>query len=117
MRYRKLDSDGDMQFGDSGLNFYTDVPEAVAQAVKTRLGLWLEEWFLDVTDGTPWAQLVLGRHTEQTFANAIKKRILNTEGVESIENIEFQQDLDKRALTFQCTLNTAYGSITLQETM
>lgn len=117
MLYRKLDSAGDMQFGSGTLNFHNSTPDGVAQAVKTRLGLWLEEWFLDVTDGTPWAQLVLGRHTEQTFANAIKKRILGTQGVQSIDSIEFIQDLDNRTLTFYCVLNTDYGSVTLQEVM
>lgn len=109
MRYRKLDKNGDMCFGGGRGDFYVDTPEMVAQSVKTRLCLWLEEWFLDVTDGTPWAQLVLGRHTEQTFAIALKKRILGTQGVKSIESIEFLNDKDTRHLTMHCVLNTDFG--------
>lgn len=117
MRYRKLDENGDMSFGSGSLDFHINTPEGVAQSVKTRLGLWLEEWFLDVTDGTPWAQLVLGKHTEQTFANAIKKRILNTAGVKGIESIEFIQDMDKRSLTLHCVIDTDYGVVSLKGIM
>lgn len=105
MKYRELDVSGDMQ-----LNKYLEnTPEAVAQAVLTRLRLWSEEWFLDVTDGTPWLQLVLGHGTQNTAIQAIRKRILDTEGVESITNLEFSQNPDTRELVVAVQMKTAYG--------
>ncbi len=59
-------------------------PEAVAQAVKTRFELWYGQWFLDTTEGTPWIQSVLGRQKPETYNPAIRKRILETQGVKSI---------------------------------
>ena len=46
MRYRIEDANGDMTWGSGDKNFYYNQPEAVAQAVMTRLRLWSGEWFL-----------------------------------------------------------------------
>lgn len=40
MRYRREDENGDYTFGRGDSGFFVDCPEAVAQAVKTRLQLW-----------------------------------------------------------------------------
>ena len=40
MRYRKLDEDGDYSFGRGAADFWVNVPDAPAQAVRTRLALW-----------------------------------------------------------------------------
>src|SRR5260363_151880 len=53
MRYRRLDAAGDYAFGRGLSDFEQDTPEAVAQAVKTRLALRFGEWFLDTSDGRP----------------------------------------------------------------
>ena len=56
MRVRKQDSvTGDMQFGHGSADFWHNVPEAVGQSVMTRLLLFAGEWFLDISEGTPWA--------------------------------------------------------------
>ena len=105
MKYRKLTDDGDMQLGQ----YLTDSPEAVAQAVLTRLRLWAEEWFLDVTEGTPWNQLVLGHGTAHTAIPAIRQRILETQGVTEITNLSFENDAEKRHLIVSVQLKTIYG--------
>ncbi len=105
MKYRQLDAAGDMQLGC----WLDKTPEAVAQAVLTRLRLWREEWFLDVTDGTPWAQLVLGHGTQGTAMQAIRQRILDTQGVTEIVSLSFEQDVDARSIVFSVQIKTLYG--------
>lgn len=111
MRYRKLDADGDYTFGHSARDFLTNTPEAVAQAVRTRLLLLAGEWFLDATSGTPFSTEILGAGTAQTYDLAIRERILDTQGVTEI--VSYQSALADRELTVTVTIDTQYGQTTL----
>lgn len=114
MRYRKLDGNGDMTFGGQQADFWRDVPQAVAQAVWTRLRLWLGEWFLDTTDGTPWLQAALGEGKRQTIEPAVRARILGTQGCTGIEAFEFDFEPDTRTARIDATINTIYGNAVLR---
>ncbi|SUP81231.1 Uncharacterised protein [Yersinia pseudotuberculosis] len=67
MRYRREDESGDYTFGQGDNTFLIDSPEAVAQAVKTRFELWRGQWFLDLTEGTPYIQSVLGKQRSDVY--------------------------------------------------
>jgi hypothetical protein len=114
MRYRKLTSSGDFTFGTSA-DYYVNNPEAVAQAVKTRLELWEGEWFLDVTEGTPYATEVLGEHTQLLYDMAIRNRILGTQGVIGIEDYASDLNRETRALSIRATISTIYGQVQLEQ--
>lgn len=108
MRYRILSQEGDYVFGSSGPEFLVDSPQAVAQAIQTRLLLWEGEWFLDTSDGTPYQQRILGYNpTPGDRDVAIKERILGTPGVNSI--LQYQSSIDGRAMTVNATVDTIYG--------
>lgn len=109
MRYRKLTSTGDYSFGNNQYDFYKDSPEAVAQSVQTRLKLWLGEWFLDIEDGTPWIQGVLGKQQASTYDALLRARILETEGVTEIVTYTSTLNTETRKLNVSCVLNTIYG--------
>ena len=119
MRYRKLDSNNDYSFGNSALDFYYNVPDAVGQAVETGLLLWLGEWYLDTSQGTPWIEGVLGRQTIQTVngqtsnqvvANGtIQNRVLSIQGVVNIQSYASQFNTEKRTMSVQMLINTIYG--------
>lgn len=117
MRYRKLDANGDYTFGDQQGSFHTDTPEAVAQAVHTRLKLLRGEWFLDSSEGMPWSTEVLGERTRASYDMAIRGHILDTPGVLQIDRYESTVDTDKRKLSVVVTITTIYGQIKLTETM
>lgn len=117
MRYRKLDANGDYVFGHQQADFYRDQAEAVAQAVKTRLGMTLGEWFLDVTDGTPWNTEVLGKYTKDQYDGAIRDRILGTEGVTEITSYASTPNTQTRTLVVTATIITQYGQTTLTATI
>jgi hypothetical protein len=115
MRYRALDADGDMQFGQSQNDFLINSPAAVAQAVLTRLRLIQGEWYLDNTEGTPWSTEILGVRTRPTYDRALRDRISGTQGVKSI--LEYSSNLDGRRLTVQARIDTIYGEAVISEVL
>lgn len=115
MRYRKLDENGDMQFGAGSANFYVDSPDAVGQAVLTRLRLLTGEWFLDLDEGTPWGQNILGMNTAALRDRAIRGRILATQGVTGIAS--YSSVLQNRNFTVSVVINTQFGQTPVQATL
>lgn len=113
MRNRTLNASGDFQFGLSDAQFFVDSPDAVAQAVRTRLDLHAGEWFLDLLEGTPYETRILGEGTQATYDQVIQERILGTEGVAAIT--DYSSILDQnRKLTVNAAITTIYGSTTIQ---
>ena len=110
MRYRALSPSGDYTFGQGQANFLINSPAAVAQSVMTRLKLWLGEWFLDNTEGTPWLTEVLGTGTKPLYDMAIRSRVLQTPGVTGITNYSSSLDPKSRNLSVNMTINTQYGA-------
>lgn len=110
MRYRKLDASDDYSFGRGRGDFWIDCPDAVAQAVKTRLRLWQREWFLDLTAGTPYATKVLGRNTSGTRDPAIRARVLTTPGVASITSYSASYSGETRVFSGAITVRTIYSA-------
>jgi hypothetical protein len=108
MRYRSLSPSGDYVFGSGSTQFLINVPSAVAQAVMTRLRLSLGEWFLDLLEGTPYHGQILGNNTQQLYDQAIQQRILDTEGVKSIDEY-FSSLSENRVLTVTATITSIYG--------
>lgn len=112
MRYRILDANDDMQFGRGSLNFYVNSPDAVAQAVRTRLKLEVGEWFLDQTEGTPYRADVLGYGTRAIRDAAIRDRILGTQGLTEITNYSSSLSVQRKFMV-TATANTLYGAVTV----
>ncbi|HCT5801665.1 putative bacteriophage protein [Acinetobacter nosocomialis] len=113
MRYRKLSSDGDYVFGSGKNDFLVNSPEAVAQAILTRLKLWLGEWFADTSDGTGWNQSIVGKHSKNLYELTLHQRALETPGVKSIVDFQSALDPDTRRLTVSMTVNTIFGEASL----
>lgn len=113
MKYRREDENGDYTFGQGDNTWLINSPEAVAQAVKTRFLLWYGQWFLNTTEGTPWIQSVLGKQNPETYNLAIRRRILETRGVNSIIAFETTLNTSSRRVIFTATINTLYGTTTV----
>lgn len=114
MKYRKQTETGDMVFGNGLLDFYIDTPEAVGQAVETRLKLWVGEWFLNVTEGTEYQTNVLGTGKSQSAGPVIRQRILETEGVTEIVSFDLNVNAETRRLSIESTINTIYGQTNIE---
>jgi hypothetical protein len=112
MKYRKLDENGDYQFGGAG-EFFTDDPAGVAQAIRTRLLLMTQEWFLDSNEGTPYDPDIVGYGTAATRDPAVIDRVLGTPGVREL--LQYSSSVDDRRL-FQVSMlvDTIYGQTQVQ---
>lgn len=115
MRYRKLDQNGDFTFGTGVGDFHINTPDAVAQAVNTRLNLWIGEWFADTSDGTGWNQAILGKRSKNLYELTLRQRILETPGVLQLESFESTLNTSDRRLTVLAVIDTIYGEAYLNE--
>ena len=112
MTVRRLDSDGDIV--TSGTQFLSDAEE-IRQTIQTRLGLFLGEYFRDITAGTPWYQKILGKSVLPGSRDAEIRRVISqTAGVESIAAFSSDFDLGTRRYTVACTVTTAFGDVPLE---
>lgn len=113
MRYRRLSPDGDANFGESQADFLRDSPEAVAQAVLTRMRLDIGDFFLDTSEGIDWHNKVLGTGTAGLYDIAVRSRILGTQGVLDLSAYSSQRNGGTRSLGIQATVETIYGPATI----
>jgi len=116
MKYRKLQKTGigrlggDMVFGKGDKNtHFKDVPEAVGQAVLTRLKLEVGEWFLNLDDGMAWNTKVLGKYTGNVRDITISHRILATPGVSQLIQYSSNLNRDTRGFDVNVLIDTIYG--------
>lgn len=114
MTVRKLSVTGDYSFGSSQLDFLSNSPQAVAQVVQTSLLLWLGEWFLDLTQGMPWIQGVLGKHNQSTADVTVQDYILGIQGVTDIQTFTSIGNGDLRKYSASARINTLYGPTDIQ---
>ena len=115
MIYRKLDPDGDYTMGRGSATTLSG-SDAVAQAIKTRLFLWQEEWWEDREAGLPMMQRILGfRNTQQAADILIRDRILETTDV--VDMISFESTYNGSTRAYECNAEvvTAYGNIVITE--
>jgi hypothetical protein len=107
VRYRKLTKSiggsmlqgHDYTFGEGKENFWIDVPDAVGQAVLTRLKLETGQWFLDIRDPV------------------IHSRTLETTGVETIISYSSALDRETRGLSVSIVIDTIYGRTQLTKVL
>lgn len=122
LRNRRLDADWDMTFGN-GLNCYLSGLEASAQAVKSHLLLFLQEWWMDQDDGLPMWQFILGAGAgsdliKEAVDRLIVERILSTQLdgvmlVTDVKDISSSFNADTRDYSFTATIDTIFGTITV----
>ena len=89
-----------------------DGAEQVRQQLLIKLKLWRGEWFLDTEFGTPYLQQILGKQLTMSGAIvALRKSILEVQGVTQITSFDYQFDRANRTIKVQFTVNTPYGIV------
>lgn len=122
MRYRRLSSTHDYNFGRGVSDYLVDTtgsPDAIAQAIKTRLLLFFGEWWENTLDGLPLWQKILGQRIKD---KGIVDRILMDRiqglklpdgryAVTGIESVTSVFDTEAREYSFTCAVNTVFGQV------
>ena len=97
----------------SGQQFVFD-EYAVAQTIKTRLRLFLGEYFRNIDIGTPWAQTIQVKTATISTKNAIIREIIvQTDEVEQILTYNADFDIQTRSLTISADVLTTFGRVKL----
>jgi hypothetical protein len=110
---RSLGPGGDPLWGQGQQNFIADLP-ALAQLIKTRLLLFLGEWFANTLDGTPYWQSILGTALNKQLINRLLvARILATPFVNSVTNVQSSFDPASANFSFSVTVLTKFGTLSV----
>ena len=89
-----------------------DKAEQVRQQLLIKLKLWQGEWFLDTEFGTPYLQQILGKQLTLSGAlAALRKSILEVEGVRQILSFSYKFNNSTRKLEVEFTAETPYGIV------
>lgn len=113
MTVRKLDENGDIV--THGVMFLKE-REEIEQTIKTRLRLFLGEYFRDITDGTPWFEQILGKGASMSAREAaLRNRIVRTPGVVRLTSFSTDFDVNTRKYTVTAGALTTYGLVTVTE--
>ena len=100
--------DGDL--ATSGMQFYDGTAQEVAKAIEYRLKIFLGEYFLNVSEGTPWFQSILGKNDASRGSLVIKNRILSTANVRTLTSYRFTFEQRERRLTVSADVVSDFGS-------
>lgn len=113
MTVRKLDENGDIV--TNGTIFISGLEE-IEQTIRTRLRLFLGEYFRDITDGTPWFEQILGKGTSMSAREAaLRNRILRSPGVIRLTSFNTDFDLNTRKYSVTVGVLTTFGLLTVTE--
>lgn len=89
-----------------------DLAEQVRQQLTIKLKLWTDEWFLDTDFGTPYLPSILGKQLTLSGAvAAIRKSIMEVEGVRQILEFSYIFDNITRKLSVSFTAETDHGNV------
>lgn len=105
-----LNANGDdVEMGPRGFRF-TYGAEAVAQGVLVRLRNIKGEWFLDLENGVPWFQSILGsKYSEPEIRGIVSDAIGKSPGVTEIISLVISFSSSTRSLDIAFETRTVFG--------
>ena len=116
MRDLKLDpTTGDLAISPSGQLALTGAPgavtvDAVRQKLQIRLSLFLGEYVLDSSKGTPWIQQILGKVPQSVAEGILRQSISTCPGVATLLSFAFTVGANRQgSLSF--TVKTVAGDV------
>ena len=110
-----MDDDGDVVLDEQGLHFVSGIP-AVVQAARIRMGMFAEEWFLNLGIGIPYyTEIMFENYDEGTARAEFLAAILDVPAVVEVTFLQLVLD-SSRTLTVTWQARTLFGD-TPQDTI
>jgi len=109
MSVSRLDSNGDWTFGQ-GLAGYITGSDEIKQNVVTRIQSFKNDWFLDTDAHIDWFNLLSNRNTKETTKSQLSKTVLDTVGVNTLDELNFILDRENRKANIQLSYTDIYGA-------
>lgn len=92
--------------------------DAIAQDIRTAFLMFLEEWFLDPTEGIPYFQSILGQKVSLLVVREIfRRQLLIIPGVLEVLSISATFDSTLRKTTIAWKVSTDLGELTGENTV
>jgi len=113
MQVSGLDNNLDWRFG-KGRAVYKRDSKAIAQNVLTRLRSFKGDWYLNVTFGINWIDLLGNPGTERRIIRAVESTVLQTEGVISIQRLGIIRRNANRGVTIELQYTDVFTQQDLQ---
>lgn len=104
-----LTATGDIDISAGTLQFVAGL-DAMKQAVRSSLMLFLGEWFLNTDEGTAWKQSILVKNPNLPLVKSlIRARISRVPGILSVDSLDLTFDASARTLTVDFSATCDFG--------
>lgn len=97
MKIRRIDSEGDWDYGHSQSSYYIDNAQSVGLNVLTRLREWYRDCFFAMDKGIDYPTRLGSFNQKENLDNDIQSIILNSQDVVDITSFESTYSRDTRA--------------------
>lgn len=109
MKIRRLDSEGDWDYGHSISSYYIDNAQSVGLNVLTRLREWYRDCFFDMEKGIDYPTRLGSFNQKENLDNDIQSIIMNSANVVDITEFDSTYDRDTRYYTFKAQVLHIYS--------
>ena len=112
IRVRRLDDTWDSAYGQGTGDYVTDI-NAVAQIIRSRLSLYLGEWWEDTSQGIPMWEQILGSSgkNKNVIDKLIQQRVASAPNVTGV--VSLTSTIKNRVYQCTITVQTDFGILTV----
>lgn len=108
MIMRGLNAVGDWLFG-GGYSNYLSTNAAIGLNIETRIRSWVGDCFFDKNAGVDWLNRLGSKNQQQLLENDIRRVILTSYGVTSLDSFSITIDTQARSINAQYQVKTIYS--------
>lgn len=109
MKIRRLDSNGDWDYGHSQSSYYIDNAQSVGLNIVTRLREWYRDCFFAMDKGIDYPTRLGSFNQKENLDNDIQSIILNSADVVDITSFESTYSRDTRVYTCKAQVLHIYS--------